>query len=273
MSILKYALDEALKQGNLNILKQPIVRLAGYENGEILKHYEVLTSVTANLKHLYNISNLEILIHELERYKGTRYLDELVFKEVLAWMAERKRNGSIRKPLYHINVHPDTINFGDKNLTKRIQQVIALAGIDHKQICFEITENTFLKDVHVVQAMIAELRSMGCKVALDDFGRKMLNLSTLKVLRPDYVKIDGSYVINAKSSNFDRLAIKAIVELSNAVGAETVAEHIETEEDCRIVKDLGVDYGQGWYFARPIDIHSKVDDEIFLKGLNEVKGL
>lgn len=104
---------------------------------------------------------------------------------------------------------------------------------------------------------------MGCKVALDDFGKKMLNLSTLKVLRPDFVKIDGSYVLNCRDSKFDRAAIKAIVELSNIVGAETIAEHVETQTDYDNMKQLGVDYGQGWFFARPVELRSCIHDPVF----------
>lgn len=267
MSIIRYALDNALTVEDLVILKQPIVRLHGCIEDPVVKHYEVLTRVNNRLQSQYNVPNLDILIQELELYEGTGYLDELIFKNVVEWMSIRKRLDFSSNPLYNINVHPDTINYNTIDISKKIQRAIQYAGINYSQICFEITENTLLRNVDMVQSMMAELREMGCKVALDDFGRKMLNLSTLKILKPDYVKIDGSYVLNAKDSEFDRLAIKAIVSLSKVVGAETIAEHVETEVDYQTVKDLGVDYGQGWYFARPVSIKSKVSEDIFRKGL------
>lgn len=266
MSIIKYALQEALNQDDLILLKQPIVKLNGCTSDPITKHYEVLTHVSTRLKLDYGITSLEHLMGELEEYEGTGYLDALIFKHTVKWIAERQSVPILSPPLYHINVHPDTINHNTYNLASKIQAAITTANIDYSQLCFEITENTFLKNVETVQIMIAELRSMGCKIALDDFGKKMLNLATLKILRPDFVKIDGSYILNAKDSEFDRIVIKSIVELSAVVGATTIAEHVETKEDYLIVKELGVDYGQGWYFSKPKPLRSKVADAVFTKG-------
>lgn len=267
MSIIRYALEEALNQDDLTILKQPIVGLNGYREDVVVKHYEVLTAVSTKLQERYGLSNLGLLIEELEIYEGTGYLDEVVFKTVIDWISTKKHLEPEIQPLYHINIHPDTINYDTKNIAKRLGYAIENAGIQYNQVCFEITENTLLRNLEIVKDMISDIRELGCCIALDDFGKKMLNLSTLKILRPDYVKIDGVYVQGALESEFDRLVIKSIVELSKVVGAKTIAEHIENDEQYELVKELGVDYGQGWYFGRPVGLTEKVSIEVFKKGL------
>jgi EAL domain-containing protein (putative c-di-GMP-specific phosphodiesterase class I) len=115
--------------------------------------------------------------------------------------------------------------------------------------------------------MLEELRKRGCKIALDDFGKKMLNLTTLRILRPDFVKIDGDYVKRSLHNEFDRVVIKSLVELSRLVGAETIAEKVETIEIYYLMRALGVDYGQGWFLGKGFLLEEAVDFDIFTKNI------
>lgn len=284
MKVLKYAINKALCDGDLVIYKQPIVRLAPKDTDTLVRHYEVLTLVKGELSNTYELDNIEILVEELEAYNSTRYLDIGVTKEVLRWLTlcnERiqtlkDRDDSLplqeaieqigEERLFHINIHPDSINHDSDLLLEKINKALALGNISHESLCFEITENTLLKNPEAVSKMLEQLRASGCKIALDDFGKKMLNLTTLRILRPDFVKIDGDYVKRSLTSEFDRVVIKSLVELSKLVGAETIAEKVETVEIYYLMRALGVDYGQGWYFSKGYLLEDVVDSDIFRAG-------
>jgi EAL domain-containing protein (putative c-di-GMP-specific phosphodiesterase class I) len=282
MKILKYAINKGLKDGDIVIYKQPIVRLNPKETDKLLRHYEVLTLVKGELVDTYELDNIEILVEELEAYRATRYLDIAVTKEVLKWLAlcnerimelevgtDRQIIDGIHKEvgeerLFHINIHPDSINNDSDLLLEKINRALESGSIKHESLCFEITENTLLKNPETVGKMLEQLRKSGCKIALDDFGKKMLNLTTLRILRPDFVKIDGDYVKRSLTSEFDRVVIKSLVELSRLVGAETIAEKVENVEIYYLMRALGVDYGQGWYFSKGYLLHEIVDSSIFI---------
>ena len=281
MKVLKYAIDKALTDGDLVIYKQPIVRLSPKDTDSLVRHYEVLTLVQGELSTTYELDNIEVLVAELEAFGATRHLDVAVTKQVLRWLTlcnerisalEKEANATSLNQaieeigverLFHINIHPDSINFDSDVLLAKINKALSAGNIKHESLCFEITENTLLQNPEAVGKMLEQLRASGCKIALDDFGKKMLNLATLRILRPDFVKIDGDYVKRSLTSEFDRVVIKSLVELSKIVGAETIAEKIEDVDIYYLMRALGVDYGQGWYFSRGYLLEDAVSSDIF----------
>jgi EAL domain-containing protein (putative c-di-GMP-specific phosphodiesterase class I) len=281
MKVLKYAINKALSDGDLVIYKQPIVRLSPKDTEPLVRHYEVLTLVKGELSTTYELDNIEVLVEELEAFGATRYLDIAVTKQVLRWLAlcneriseltqnedsrslERAMEEIGEERLFHINIHPDSINYDSDMLLEKINRALSSGNIKHENLCFEITENTLLKNPEAVGKMLEQLRLSGCKIALDDFGKKMLNLTTLRILRPDFVKIDGDYVKRSLTSEFDRVVIKSLVELSKLVGAETIAEKVETVDIYYLMRALGVDYGQGWYFSKGYLLEDAVASDIF----------
>jgi EAL domain-containing protein (putative c-di-GMP-specific phosphodiesterase class I) len=265
MSILKYGLKRAVDTGHLLLQKQPIVRLNCSSDSitkDNIKHqYEVLTLIGDILKTEYSILNTEVLIKELQLYRGTGYYDELVLREIFKWLKENKE----RPGLFHVNIHPDTLNYSDViTLVTRLERAFSDYDVPKSSICFELTEDTLLQEQIEVSDVVERLRSLGCKIALDDFGKSMLNLRILDVLRPDYVKIDGQYVQGSIVNKFDETAVKSIVALSQSIGAETIGEKIETVEQFRKMRELGVDYGQGWYFSKALDLRTVVSDDVWI---------
>jgi EAL domain-containing protein (putative c-di-GMP-specific phosphodiesterase class I) len=105
--------------------------------------------------------------------------------------------------------------------------------------------------------MFDEIRADGCNVALDDFGVGYSTYSYLRQLRPEFVKVDGSFVLQLKDSREDLKIVEQIRELAHVVGARTIAEHIEDEETVAMLLELGVDYGQGYYFGKPVNVDDK----------------
>jgi EAL domain-containing protein (putative c-di-GMP-specific phosphodiesterase class I) len=120
-----------------------------------------------------------------------------------------------------------------------------------KRVMVELTESAEIDDEDSAAATLRALRARGVPVCIDDFGAGAAAFRYLKSFPTDYVKVDGTFVQAALTSERDRSFVAAMVDLSLAVGAKVVAERIETEEEAQVMQSLGVHYGQGWLFGRP----------------------
>jgi EAL domain-containing protein (putative c-di-GMP-specific phosphodiesterase class I) len=119
------------------------------------------------------------------------------------------------------------------------------------RLVVEITETAEIEDEDEAIRMIELLREHKIPVCLDDFGAGAAAFRYLRAFKVDYVKVDGIYVANALQSERDRGFIAAMVDLARTVGAQVVAERIETEEEAALMLELGVRYGQGYLFGKP----------------------
>jgi EAL domain-containing protein (putative c-di-GMP-specific phosphodiesterase class I) len=119
------------------------------------------------------------------------------------------------------------------------------------RLLFEITETAEIEDEAEAVRTAAALRARGLSLCIDDLGAGAAAFRYLRILRVDFVKIDGLYVTNAMRGEKDRAILAAMVELAHSGGAKVVAEHIETEAEAALMRELGVEYGQGWLFGRP----------------------
>ncbi len=119
------------------------------------------------------------------------------------------------------------------------------------QMLVELTETAEIDDLAAAASNIAALRAAGVPVCLDDFGAGAAGFAYLREFGVDYVKIDGLYVQRAPTGARERGFVASMVELATAAGAKVVAEMIETEEQARLMQDLGTQFGQGWLFGRP----------------------
>ena len=100
------------------------------------------------------------------------------------------------------------------------------------------------------------LKEMGCKFSLDDFGSGLSSFTYLKNLPVDYLKIDGQFISNVADDTVDEEMVKAIHQVGNAMGIETIAERVETREVLDKLGSLGVEFAQGYYIARPASVAS-----------------
>jgi EAL domain-containing protein (putative c-di-GMP-specific phosphodiesterase class I) len=119
------------------------------------------------------------------------------------------------------------------------------------RLLLEITETAEIEDEAEAVRTVEALRERGLPLCIDDFGAGAAAFRYLRILRVDYVKIDGLYVTNAMRSGKDRAIVAAMVDLARSVGAKVVAEHIETAAEAALMREIGVEYGQGWLFGRP----------------------
>jgi diguanylate cyclase (GGDEF)-like protein len=125
----------------------------------------------------------------------------------------------------------------------------------------EITETAALNDLEETVAFVNRLREVGCKVAIDDFGAGYTSFRNLKVLNADIVKIDGSFCNGLVENQDNQYFVRSLIDLADKFGMETVAEWVNSEADANLLKEMGVDYLQGFFFGDAVLIEPWVEPE------------
>ena len=132
-----------------------------------------------------------------------------------------------------------------------LQQRLADFSLPANLFCFEITESVAVLELTKVVDFINSLKEIGCSFALDDFGKGVSSLTYLKSLPVDFLKIDGSFIRELHINPASKVMVEAINHIAEGIGLKTVAEFVENETILNSVRDLNVDYAQGYHLGRP----------------------
>jgi len=185
-----------------------------------------------------------------ERYNLMGAVDRWVMRATFAALAGRYAEGVPTAPeLFSINLSGGSL--GDESLLRFIREQLARYRVPPSAICFEVTETVAINDLGAAIHFITELRTLGCRFAIDDFGSGLSSFSYLKRLPVDIVKIDGSFVRGITSDAVDRAMVESVNRISQEMGLRTVAEFVETDAVMDSLRAMGVDYGQGWALGSP----------------------
>ena len=138
-----------------------------------------------------------------------------------------------------------------------LDRLAGSAAARRHQILVEMTETAEIEDIDQAAQTALALRNMGVAFCLDDFGSGNADFRVLRSLHADIVKLDGSYVPNLPRGGRERALVAGMVEVARGVNAAVVAERVETTEEAEVLRDLGVQYGQGWLFGRPAPLPSR----------------
>lgn len=142
-------------------------------------------------------------------------------------------------------------SLGDESLLDLIENNIRTCGLNPQRIGFEITETAAVKDLMRAERWVRRIKSLGCSFALDDFGIGFSSFSYLRMLPVDYLKLDGTFVRNLNSDPTQRNLVQAMNVVAQALGKKTIAEFVENEGIVRSLKEMGIDYGQGYHLGKP----------------------
>ena len=151
-----------------------------------------------------------------------------------------------------ISVNLSAAQLEDPRFVEEVAAVIGETGVDPAALILEITESMMMKDAEGVVEKLKGLKDLGLRIAVDDFGTGYSSLSYLKRFPIDLLKIDRAFVDGLGHEPGDTAIVRAIIGLARALGLAVVAEGIETAEQLGLLRDLGCDYGQGYYLARPL---------------------
>jgi diguanylate cyclase (GGDEF)-like protein/PAS domain S-box-containing protein len=189
-----------------------------------------------------------LFIGAAERFNLMPAIDRWVIRRAFATIAQSSAPGVT----WSINLSGTSI--GDERLLDYIIEQKALHGISFRQVCFEITETAAITNLQKANALIGKLRALGCRFALDDFGVGMASFNYLKHLQVDYLKIDGSFIKELVTSPLDRAIVRSIAQVAHAAGKQTIAEFVENEAIIECLREMGVDYAQGYGVGHPMPI-------------------
>jgi diguanylate cyclase (GGDEF)-like protein/PAS domain S-box-containing protein len=145
---------------------------------------------------------------------------------------------------------------GDRAILEDIETLLNEIQLDAGKVIFEISENSAVSDPGAANEMIRRLSSKGCRFALDDFGSGYSSFSNLKNLPVDYIKIDGLFVRGVVNDVSDQAIVKSMNDIAHAQGKKTIAKYVEDAEIMSFLEDIKVDYVQGYYISKPIDVSS-----------------
>ena len=235
---IKKALEQNQFQLALQAVK-PIIDMSAS------MHYEVLLRMTDDNGDIIPPMSF---IPAAERYDMMPALDKWVISttfQIIREQQDKDRNGHI----YNINLSGQTLC--DTDIQEFIRKELDNYSIDARRICFEITETAVIANLSLAIDFIGKMKAMGCMFALDDFGSGLSSFAYLKKLPVDFLKIDGEFVRDITDDPMDRAIVSAINDIGHEIGLITVAEYVENDDILQLLKELGVDYAQGYGVDRP----------------------
>ena len=236
-------LQHALKENRFELYSQSIVPANSHTlDGPA---FEVLVRLKDESGQ--DVSPSEFL-RAAERYRLMSLVDRWVVQTTFAALGR----GAIKVPAQRsvaINISGQTL--GDVQFLEFVVDCFDRTGVQPAQICFEVTENSVITNIDHARRFIGVLHGMGCKFALDDFGRGLGSFSNLKNLTMDFLKIDGSFMRNLARDSVNQAMVAAMIKLARTLDFKVVAEQVEDEAALETVRKMGVDFIQGYVISRP----------------------
>jgi diguanylate cyclase (GGDEF)-like protein/PAS domain S-box-containing protein len=184
-----------------------------------------------------------------ERYNLSPSLDKWIIISALKNFQSKLDAYKDKNYVFSLNISGATMM--DEGFLSFIQESLDVFKIPPEHVSFEITETAAIRNMNTAASFITSLKKLGCTFALDDFGKGFSSLSYLKNLPVDYLKIDGSFVKDMHTDPVNRAMVEAINTLAHTIGVKTVAEFVSSKEIYQILKEIGVDYAQGYYINKP----------------------
>lgn len=157
-------------------------------------------------------------------------------------------------PSYKVNVNLSVVQLLQNDIVKKIKKVIDEVKIEPKNLCLEVTESLAINDMIRMKRILNEIKSLGVKVALDDFGTGYSSLNHIREMPIDIIKIDKCFIEHLGEDDFSNAFVKMVTELANTIGMKVCVEGVETKLQYDIIKSMGIDYIQGYYFDKPMCI-------------------
>ncbi|MEO8157131.1 MAG: EAL domain-containing protein [Betaproteobacteria bacterium] len=184
-----------------------------------------------------------------ERYNLMPLIDRWVVRNAFAIIARQHADKDGRTGIFAINLSGASI--GDERFLEYVREQFGRFAVSPQSICFEITETAAIAKLDKATHFINELKALGCLFSLDDFGAGMSSFAYLKHLPVDFLKIDGGFVKDMADDPIDRAMVEAINSIGHVMGKQTIAEFVDGERVIQLLREMGVDYAQGYGVAKP----------------------
>lgn len=245
------AIRKALTDDRLSLYFQPVFEIL--PNGIKMAQCEILLRIRSENGELYSPARF---IPIAEKYNVMTQIDRWVFTHVVEWLAENQSKYVIPRLLVNLS----GLSFADEDFSDFIVERLSRGDIDPSLIAFEISEGAAVRNFAKANTFIERIHDLGCELALDDFGSGFSNFAYLKKLSFDYLKIDGSLVRNIANSEVDKQMVSAINQIGQTVGAKTIAEFVEDDASLQLLREIKVNYAQGYGLRMPTPLEQLADE-------------
>jgi diguanylate cyclase (GGDEF)-like protein len=237
-------IHDAIERNGFRLFRQ---RIAGLdESNAKARHFELLLRLVDREGKLVPPM---VFIPAAERHNMMQAIDRWVLANALTAIRRECEATPDILPVFDINLSAESIN--DSRFPQFVREQLALHTVPAEAVCFEITETLAVANLTKAAELIRELKDLGLRFALDDFGAGMCSFAYLKHLPVDYVKIDGAFVRDMFAEPMNREVVLAINNIAHSLGMKTIAEFVETEGTLAKLREMGVDYAQGYAVGRP----------------------
>ena len=244
-------INEALADDHFQLYIQPILPLQPTASDGV--RFEVLVRLPTD-KQNGQITTPGAFLPAAERYNLATKIDYWVVERTLAWLAQHP-NETQTIDSCSINLSGSSLNDDDflEFVITQLEKHKIPCGI----ICFEVTETAAISNLAYAKRFIETLKRKGCLFALDDFGSGLSSFAYLKTLPVDYLKIDGTFIKNILNDPTDLAMVKNIHEIGNIMGKETIAEFVENTDILDLLREIGINYVQGFGIGKPIPLDTE----------------
>ena len=242
-------LNDAIKDENFLLYLQQIFPIN--EQSDVQK-YEVLLRMKENDN---NVIMPSAFLPSAERYGLIDYIDHWVIENLIA--SDTYKNVTMENPAAQFNINLSGKSLNNKNLSNFIFNLFKRYNIYPRNICFEITETAAIANFAEAIKFAQSMRSVGCQIALDDFGSGLSSFAYLKNLPVDYLKIDGSFIHDIDKSPINFAMVRSINELGQIMGIKTVAEGVESSEAMARLRSIAINYAQGFFLHEPEPLNKR----------------
>lgn len=249
-------ITRAFEEKRFILYRQAIVPLAAASASPGLKgrpnqiHYEILVRMYDEKRAALILPGA--FLPAAERYGIMPSFDRWVVRNLFRLLARQAGQGAdphLGEALYSINLSGATV--GDELFLDFVQDRLHEYSVAPHVVCFEITETAAIANLPKAMYFITEMKKIGCRFSLDDFGSGVSSFAYLKNLPVDFLKIDGSFVRDMANDAVSFAMVDAIHHIGHVMGILTIAEWVESEAILLRLRDIGVDYAQGFHLGLP----------------------
>lgn len=231
---------QAIEQQAFYLVKQPIKAIGTTE----ISHYELLLRYTDEDGQSIPPG---LFIPQAERHGVITLIERWVMGHIFAHYYHYFPEGETV-----VSINLSGISIGNKEFVTWLKALINSGDIPPKYICFEVTETSAISQLSQAIEFMTDMRALGVRFALDDFGSGVASFGYLKQLPIDFLKIDGSLIRNIITEPSDQAIVKAVDSIAKMMGMKTIAEFVENEQIETLLQEMGVDYVQGYGIGKPV---------------------
>ncbi len=239
-------LDSFLQGSGLYLRCQKVMPIGS--DPAVLPYYEILLGIDGEAGHAIDPSHFIPAVEHLQR---SHEVDIWVMRNVFEWIGV---NQATFASVGGFAINLSATSLSSPEVSRYLQKVLAAGNFPTDKIIFEITESAAIASYGAAQDFIREIRRHGCKFSLDDFGSGYTSYAHLKNLRTDALKIDGSFVRDMLQNPSDYAMVKSMNDIGHSLGLRTVAEYVESPAILDALREIGVDYAQGYAIHKPCRI-------------------